>query len=125
MNLVEKLLAVNEIEKKTEKIKSKRLSRLVGDENAEITIREISGRRFNDVKSRVSGGGDAEFEANLICCLHGIVDPDLKNQQLQEHFGVHTPKDLCEKLFSAEVYTIAEKIVALSGIVDDEEAVKN
>lgn len=124
MNLVEKLMAVNTIEKEQKKIKSKRLTKLVG-EGAEITIQEISGRRFNDVKKRAAGAGDAEYEANLICCLHGIVEPNLKDEQLQKHFEVHTPKDLCEKLFSAEVYTIAGEIVELSGLTDDEDEVKN
>ena len=127
MNLVDKLLAVdkNSAERATEKIRSKRLARLLGEDCAKITIREISGRQFNAVKERAKGGGDSDYEANLIGCTYGIVDPDLKNQQLQEHFGVHTPKDLCEKLFAAEVYSIAEKIVELSGLTDDEEMVKN
>lgn len=124
MNLVDKLLAVGEVTKKTAKMGSKRLSGIIG-EHTEITIQEISGRRFNDVKNRITGGGDAEYEACLMCCMYGIVEPDLKSQQLQEHFGVHTPKDLCEKLFSAEVYAISDRIIDLSGLTGGEDEVKN
>lgn len=128
MTIIDKLLQVdaNGIQRATKKIKSKRLSRMLGEEGAEITIREISGRQFNDIKAMLRrNSGDSDYEANLMGCVYGIVEPDLKNQQLMEHFGVHTPKDLCEKLFSAEVYSIGEEIVALSGLSGDEEEVKN
>lgn len=49
MNLIEKLLCVDKekaTEKATKKIKSKKLAKLVG-EDAEITIRELSGKRYN------------------------------------------------------------------------------
>lgn len=52
MNLIEKLLSVDKAkvtEKETKKIKSKKLAKLVG-EDAEITIRELSGKRYNALK---------------------------------------------------------------------------
>lgn len=126
MNLVEKLLATDgKIEKQQKKIKSKRIANLIGESGAEITIQEITGRQFGIAKDRLSGDGDAGFESNLMCCMYGIVDPDLKNASLQERFGVKTPKDLCEKVFGAEVYTIAGEIAELSGLTDSEEEVKN
>lgn len=36
---------------------------------------------------------------NLMCCVYGIVEPDLKNEKLMEHFGASTPKDLAAALF--------------------------
>ena len=55
MNLIDKLLCVDKAkieEKETKKIKSKKLERLVG-ENAEITIRELSGKRYNSLQARL------------------------------------------------------------------------
>ena len=53
MNLIEKLLCVDKekaTEKATKKIKSKKLAKLVG-EDAEITIRELSGKRYNTLQA--------------------------------------------------------------------------
>ena len=53
MNLIDKLLCVDKAkaeEKETKKIKSKKLERLVGDD-AEITIRELSGKRYNSLQA--------------------------------------------------------------------------
>jgi len=128
MNLVEKLLATSkqQIEKATKKIKSKRLGRVIGEDYAEITIQEIDGRRINQIKQMSRGqNGDDGYEQNLLCCLHGIVEQDLKNEELQKKFGVTTPKDLCEKLFNAEVYIIADEIMDVSGLNKTEDKVKD
>ena len=53
MNLIEKLLCVDKekaTEKATKKIRSKKLAKLVG-EDAEITIRELSGKRYNALQA--------------------------------------------------------------------------
>ena len=114
MNLIDKLLCVDKAkteEKETKKIKSKKLERLVG-ENAEITIRELSGKRYNSLQAMLydkNGNRDmaAVYDFNLMCCVYGIVEPDLKNKELMEHFGVSTPKDLAAVLFGVESGPIA------------------
>ena len=58
--------------------------------------------------------------------MYGIVEPDLKNEKLMEHFGASTPKDLAAALFGVESGSIASEIVKLSGLGEDaEEEVKN
>ena len=130
MNLIEKLLSVDKAkvtEKETKKIKSKKLAKLVG-EDAEITIRELSGKRYNALQAMLydkKGNRDmnARYDFNLMCCVYGVVDPCLK---LMEHFGASTPKDLAAILFGMETGSIASEIVKLSGLGDDaEEEVKN
>lgn len=133
MNLIEKLLRVDKdaaTEKETKKIESKKLSKLVG-EGTEITIRELSGKRYNSLQAMLydkKGNRDmnAMYDFNLMCCVYGVTDPCLTDQSLMEHFGASTPKDLAAILFGMESGTIAAEIVKLSGLGDDtEEEVKN
>lgn len=133
MNLIEKLLCVDKAkatEKEVKKIKSKKLTKLVG-EDAEVTIRELSGKRYNALQAMLfdkKGNRDvnATYDFNLMCCVHGIVDPCLTDKNLMDHFGAATPKDLAAILFGMESATIAAEIVKLSGLGEDaEEEVKN
>lgn len=133
MNLIEKLMRIDNEkvkEKETKKIKSKRLSKLIGADT-EITIRELSGRKHNSLMQIIiDENGERDFsknyDMNLMYCVEGIIDPPVKEKALMEHFGVTTPKDLCALLFDAEVGKIADEIVTLSGLSDDsEKKVKN
>lgn len=132
MNLIEKLIATdkNRIERQEKEIVSDRLTRLLGEET-KIKIREISGRRINDINQMmVKKNGERDtsksYDVNLMCCLEGIVEPDLKDSRLMSHFGASTPKDLVEILFDSESTMIAGEILSLSGLSKkDEEDVKN
>lgn len=132
MNLIDKLIATdkNRIERQEKEIVSKRLSRLLGEE-AKIKIRELSGRRINDLNQMMvkkNGERDSSkiYDTNLMYCLEGIVEPDLKDSKLMSHFGAATPKDLVEILFDSESSLIAGEIISLSGLSkEDEEEVKN
>lgn len=133
MNLIEKLLHVDKEktqERETKKMKSTRLSRLLGGET-EITIKEISGKRMNELNSIIIGkNGERNysktFDANAMYCVYGVAEPDLRDPRLMEHFGVKTPKDLAILLFDSEVGKIADEIIGLAGIgKETEEEVKN
>ena len=133
MNLIEKLLSVDKekaTEKAEKKIHSKKLSKLVG-EGAEITIRELSGERYNTLQAMLydkkgNRNMEAMYDFNLMCCVHGIVEPCLTDDRLKDHFGAATPKDLAAILFGVESADIAGEIVKLSGLGEDaEEEVKN
>lgn len=129
MNLVEQLIRADKDkakEKETKKIVSRKLSRLLGEE-VEITIKELSGRRINDIGQMiVNKKGEKDysksFDMNLMYCVYGIIDPPMKDPQLMEHYGATTPKDLVNILFDAEANAIAGEIVELSGFKDDEDA---
>ena len=132
MNLIEKLMATdkNRIERQEKEIVSDRLTRLLGEET-KIKIREIPGRKINDINQMmVKKNGDRDmsksYDVNLMYCLEGIVEPDLKDSKLMSHFGASTPKDLVEILFDSESALIAGEIISLSGLSkEDEEEVKN
>lgn len=133
MNLIEKLIRIDKekaLEKEKKTIKSYRLSRILG-EDANITITELSGKRLNDLSAMMMDkNGNKDYskmqDVNLMYCVHGIAEPDLRDARLLEHFGAKTPKDLAAILFDAEAGKIAGEIVSLSGLSDGaEEEVKN
>ena len=135
MNLVDQLLKadakkVNDLD--TGVYKSKKLAKVLGqDEPVEITIREIPSRRLNDIVAfQLDKKGNVDFaktfETKLMVCLEGIVEPSMRNKDLQEHFGAKSGTDLAEKLFGSEVNEISDAISALSGLVgNEEEEIKN
>ena len=133
MNLIEKLIRIDKetlLKKETKTVKSARLSKIVGEE-ANIVIKELSGRKLNDISAMmVDKDGNKDFsrlaDINLMYCVEGVVEPNLRDTNLMEHFGVKTPKDLAKVLFDAEAGKIAGEIISLSGLSDDaEKDVKN
>lgn len=135
MNLVEQLLkadskAADELAKDT--VKSKRLGRILGsDEAVDITIQEIPARRINDIVSfqfDKKGNFDItkSFDAKALCCVEGIVEPNVRDENLIKHFECATPKDLVIKLFGSELTKISDAISELSGVsAETEEEIKN
>lgn len=67
------------------------------------------------------------FDANVLIAAEGMVEPDLKNKELQKHFGVATPKDLVEKLFlGGEIVDLADTVRLLSGYSEEtDDDIKN
>jgi hypothetical protein len=134
MNLVDKLLAVDAkviMEKMTDKIEIKRLSKLVG-EPFFITIQEISGKRYQEltttaVDKKGNFDFDKSYQISTLLVLEGVTFPNLKDENLQKHFGAATPKDLAEILFQGgDMMKIADKITTISGFDSDADAeIKN
>ncbi len=136
MNLVERLLTIDKGELSkvpVEKMRARKLSELMG-EDVEITVTAICGERYTELSSRmVSENGDVDFgklyETNALIAAEGIVEPNLKNEQLQKHFGCATPKELVKVLFpGGDLSKIADKITDLSGFSNEaknEKKVKN
>ena len=136
MTLVEELLksdAKKADEKEVTTYKSKKLAKILGKkEPVEIKIQEMSARRINDILNyQLDKRGNMQFEksydANLMVCVESIIDPDIKNKDLQGHFNCKNAKDLCEKIFGAEASDIADKVMVLSGYnpEGDKEEIKN
>ena len=107
---------------------SKRLAKILGkEEPVEIHIKEIPPRKFNDLSMYQydkKGNQDISkgFDARLLVCVEGIVEPSMKDKDLKEHFGCETPKDLAEKIFGGESIEIADAIANLSDYASDEDA---
>ena len=94
MNLVDKLLkmdAKKAEELQTGSVESKRLAKLLGVDKVEVQIREIKSRRVNDIVAyQIDQKGKFDYsksyDAKLMMCVEGIVEPDLRNKDLQAHF---------------------------------------
>lgn len=100
----------------------------------EVTVQAIPGRRMTDLSAYMIGkNGDVDYgkayDANLLIIAEGMKEPELKNKELQDHFGAKTPKELAEILFNGgEVTDLANEIRTLSGYQSEEkteEEVKN
>ena len=129
MNLVEKLLQLDKKDvrnSKTGTYKSGNMQQLVGDPT--ITIQEIDAERLMELQTLpLDKAGNYKFQqgyaANLMTVAEGVINPDLKSKELQEHFGAINASDLAKILFKTEVPEIATEIANLSSpdVVDDEE----
>ena len=131
MNLVEKLLAADrgEIEKlATKEILSKQLSRILG-EPTKIKIQAVDSELFTALSaSGLDENGDVDynkaFNTNSKIAAAGIIEPDLKNEDLLNHLEVVTPADAAKKLFKGEINKISTEIAKLSGFDNEEETDK-
>ena len=134
MNLIDKLMkadAAKADERLTGVFKSRQLARILGEKGTvDVEIRELSQRRKNElISSAVEGNGEIDvsksYDANLKVLVSGITNPNLKDKDLQEHFGCKMAIDLAEKLFKSEVGDIAAEIFKLGTIDADEDEIKN
>lgn len=137
MNLVEKLLAIDKgiITKEEKKeIVSKEMTRLLGsDKPVKITIKAIDGDTFTSLTAAGTDDSgnfeiDKAYDISAKIVAAGLVNPDLKNKDLQAHVGASDPADAAKKIFKGELTRIGTIISELSGFgdIDDEvEEVKN
>lgn len=134
MNLVEALIKADA--KKAEELKtsvflSKRLGKILGTEPVEVKIKEIPNRRVNDITAyQIDRKGEFDFsknfDAKLMMIVEGVVEPDLKNKELQEHFGCGKARELAEKLFQSEVTALSDAIADISEVENaSEDEIKN
>lgn len=139
MNLVDKLLKADikkADELETEIFKSRKLAKILGtkEKTVDITLQEIKSRRVNDIVAyQVDRKGRMDFsknfDAKLMMCIEGVREPDLRNKELQKHFGAENAASLAEKLFGNEITDISDAVSRLSGVGTDkeemEEEIKN
>lgn len=130
MGLLDNLLKVDNaaaFEPETKKLKSKRLKKILSsEEDVEITIKELPYKRLSDLMAKqFDKKGNFDFSASIrtkaIIAAEGIVEPNLKSEELREHFGCATPAELAEKLFGMELSGICDEISTLSGLILNEE----
>ena len=80
---------------------------------------------FNEMPLDKAGNYNFQqgYAANLMTVAEGVINPDLKSKELQEHFGAINASDLAKILFKTEVPEIATEIANLSSpdVVDEEE----
>lgn len=94
-------------------VKLKRLSRK-GEEPVVFTLRSLSYGRVADLR-RIGGE-----EMKLHIVLAGVKAPDLKNQDLLDHYGAATPLELLKAmLLPGEIEDLSLEIEKLSGYRTD------
>lgn len=137
MSLVDKLMAIDSgafAADLTAEFPAKRLSEVLG-EPVTIKVKALSGDQYMDITTRlVDKKGNADFsrayDVNALLVVEGLIEPSLKDKDLQKHFGAATPKELAKILFpGGELSDVAGEITRLSGFTqnDDEteEELKN
>lgn len=116
----------------TEKVRAKRLSEIAG-EDVFVTVSALPGDRYAEISTTSVRNGKLDFsrvyDMQSLMVAEAVKDPDLKNGDLQRHFGAATPRDLARILFpGGEIAKLADVVTQLSGYSDDEglvEQVKN
>ena len=137
MSLVDKLMAIDSgvfAQDLTAEIPAKRLSDVLG-EPVKVKVKALSGDQYMDITTRlVDRKGNADFsrayDVNALLVVEGMIEPSMKDKDLQQHFGAATPKELAKILFpGGELSDIAGEITRLSGFTQNdeetEEEVKN
>lgn len=116
----------------TERVRAKRLSEIAG-EDVFVTVSALPGDRYAEISTTSVRNGKLDFsrvyDMQSLMVAEAVKDPDLKNAELQRHFGAATPRDLARILFpGGEIAKLADVVTELSGYSDDEglvEQVKN
>nr|DAS07316.1 MAG TPA: tail assembly chaperone protein [Caudoviricetes sp.] len=116
----------------TERVRAKRLSEIAG-EDVFVTVSALPGDRYAEISTTSVRNGKLDFsrvyDMQSLMVAEAVKDPDLKNADLQRHFGAATPRDLARILFpGGEIARLADVVTELSGYSDDEglvEQVKN
>lgn len=134
MNLAEKLLKIDKGEfdkKRTKTVPSKMLEELLG-EKASVTIESVDPQVVLELSA---GGLDDEgnpiiaktLDTNAKIAAAAIIDPPLKDDELQKHLGVSTPADAAKKLLKGEVNKVAAEVNKMAGftIENTDEEIKN
>lgn len=115
----------------TGEMEIKRLTELTGEKFV-VKYKALNGRRITELSQSTTDGngnivGGKAYDGNLILIGEAMISPDLKDKDLQKHFGAASPKDLADKLFNGgEVRKIASEIMQLSGYGNNtDEEIKN
>lgn len=102
------------------KLEVKSLSEKLGEPFI-VTIRALGSKKFTEIsglalKSDNTADMSKMADAQALMLVESMVEPNLKDKELQEHFGCKTPKDLAFRLFGGgDLAAIANHVTELSG----------
>lgn len=131
VNLVDKLLKMDTAkitELPTADLEIKRLSELLGEPFI-VKCRAIGGERYSEIQkmgvtlSKKGGLKDLDTaKTKVLTVIDGVVEPDLKREDLRKKFGAISPKELVYKMFLAgEIDDIYGTITDLCGYEEKDE----
>lgn len=135
MSLTQKLLQIDKGEFQKEKfleVNAKSLTKIMGEE-VMLKFRALSGKEYTSLASTaMSDKGVVDYakayDVNALIICEALMEPSLKDKELQKHFGVASPKDLAFLFFPGmELSALADKVTKFSGFLEEEEVkeVKN
>ena len=124
MNKNTKLTLAELLRRKGQMLESKEtkktLDLYVKSIDAVITVEEPSGALCRDANDMEPGEGDKYM------CYECIVEPNLKDAEVQKQFGCTNPMDIVDVIFApGEIPQIAIECMKLAGYMGGVEAVKN
>ncbi|MDU6854565.1 MAG: phage tail assembly chaperone [Zhenhengia sp.] len=137
MSLIDKLLQMDNktlTEMPKREVEVPRLTQVMG-EPFKVVCQAIDGERYADIQrasidlNKKGGLRNINlFDMQVLTVIDGVVEPNLKDTKLLNHFGCVTPKELAKKLFLAgEIAELSNVVTELSGYdktEEDEEEVK-
>lgn len=103
-----------------------RLSELLG-EKVTVKVKALSGDQYTELMATSRGKkGTTDiskvFRAQALVVVEGVVEPSLKDKDLQVHFGAASPVELAKILFpGGELVDVFKAIADISGFLDDED----
>ena len=124
MNKTTKLTLAELLRRKEQMLESKKVKKTqdlyIKSIDATITIEEPTGALCRDANDMEPGEGDKYM------CYECIVEPNLKDAEVQKQFGCTNPMDIVDVIFApGEIPQIAIECMKLAGYMGGVEAVKN
>lgn len=124
MNKNMKLTLTELLRRKEQMLESKKTKKTmdlyVKSIDATITIEEPTGALCRDANDMEPGEGDKYM------CYECIVEPNLKDAEVQKQFGCINPMDIVDVIFApGEIPQIAIECMKLAGYMGGVETVKN
>lgn len=111
----------------TKEVRTKHLSKIMGTD-VNVKIKALNGNTYCQLMAvSKSKSGDVDiskvYKAQSLIVVEGLVEPSLKDKELQTHFGAVSPADLAAILFpGGELVSLYSEIAVLSGYGDDDES---
>lgn len=113
MDILKNLLELTPRENKTQQVKLLNLSERAGKDMI-FTVRELG---YNEIKNIADISKNSQIaDVKMQVVLKGVVEPNLKDKELLQHYNAPTPAELLPKILSSgEIIELYDIIQTLSG----------